>query len=177
MLKVYEWNIPSNRILSYTFLILFVYSKGSIGVLWRLGRLFGISRRLSIHLVDFGKPFSILRRSRRLIGILLQYTLTNLVDCSIFLGDPWVTLWYTRDTPYTHSYTFCILGRLRILIRILKNFISGYSPATKRFLRIRPITYVARSFGDSFVLVILIILLGIYIRGENETSERAVSHA
>ena len=126
VLKVYEWNIPSNRILSYTFLILFVYSKGSIGVLWRLGRLFGISRRLSIHLVNLGKPFSILRRSRRLIGILLQYTLTNLVDCSIFLGNPWVTLWYTWETPYTHSYTFCILGRLRILIRILKNFISGY---------------------------------------------------
>ena len=29
------------------------------------------------------------------IGILPQYTVTNLVDCSIFLGDPWVTLWYT----------------------------------------------------------------------------------
>ena len=123
--RIYESNIPRNRILQYTFLILLVYSEGSFGILRRLRRLFGISRRLSIHLVDFGRPFSILRRSRRLIGILPRYTLNNLVDCSIFLGDPWVTLWYTCETAETTLYTFRILGRLRILIRILKNFISG----------------------------------------------------
>ena len=66
-------------------------------------------------MVDFGRSFSILRRSRRLIGILPQYTPTNLVDCSIFLGDPWVTLWYTWETAKTSLYTFRILGRLRIL--------------------------------------------------------------
>ena len=104
----------------YTFLILFVYSERPFGIVWRLRRLFGISRRLSIHLVDFGRSFIILRRSRRLIGILPQYILTNLVDCSIFLGDPWVTLWYTWETAETSLYTFRILGRLRILIRILE---------------------------------------------------------
>ena len=66
------------------------------------------------------------KKLRRLIGILPQYTLNNLVDCSIFLGDSWVTLWYTWETAETSLYTFRILGRLRILIRILKNFISGY---------------------------------------------------
>ena len=59
------------------------------------------------------------------MGILPQYTLNNLVDCSIFLGDPWVTLWYTWETAEISLYTFRILGRLRILIRILKNLISG----------------------------------------------------
>ena len=36
-----------------------------------------------------------------------------------------MTLWYTWETAETSLYTFRILGRLRILIRILKNFISG----------------------------------------------------
>ena len=55
----------------------------------------------------------------------LPYTLTNLVDCSIFLGDLWMTLWYTWKTAETSLYTFCILGRFRILIRIIENFIPG----------------------------------------------------
>ena len=53
--RIYASNIPRNRILQYIFLILFVYSERSFGILWRLRRLFGISRRLSIHLLDFGR--------------------------------------------------------------------------------------------------------------------------
>ena len=136
--RIYESNIPRNRILQYTFLILVVYSEGSFDILWRLRRLFGISGRLSIHLVDFGRPFSILRRSRWLIGILPQYTLNNLVDCSIFLGDPWVTLWYTWETPYTHSYTekfhlgnYRIVWKLRIYEKNSVDFTQLYSKITR----------------------------------------------